>query len=365
MNSNKPANHAEPAGKNRMPISGATHSTAIGLPRWIIGVAVAACILLGTGSIHNWKPVQNQLDEGAAWSSAGSSEPILPIEPLRNLDPRKILLGRKLFHDARLSHNNRISCAGCHGLSTGGTDRKTRSIGVYGAVGDISSPTVLNAGFNFSQFWDGRAATLEKQIDGPVESKSEMGSNWVEVLAKLRDTPEYGPAFQEIYGGGIRRGDVENAIAEYERSLSTPNSRFDKYLRHEVKLTDAEKQGYGLFKSSGCASCHQGMNVGGNMYQTMGVMAPYFADRGHVSRADRGRFNVTGDPGDMYMFKVPSLRNVAITPPYFHDGSAATLLDAVRLMARYQLGHALTGSEVKLIVGFLNTLTGELDGRPL
>jgi cytochrome c peroxidase len=130
-------------------------------------------------------------------------------------------------------------------------------------------------------------------------------------------------------------------------------------------LTAWERQGYLLFKSFGCASCHQGMNVGGNMYQKLGVMAPYFADRGHITKADRGCFNVTGDPQDMYMFKVPSLRNVELTPPYFHDGSAATLPDAVRMMAKYQLGRHLTDQEVDSIVEFLKTLTGELNGKPL
>ena len=154
--------------------------------------------------------------------------------------------------------------------------------------------------------------------------------------------------------------------SKFERSLSTPNSRFDRYLRHQASaITRWELQGYTLFKSFGCASCHQGVNIGGNMYQKLGVMAPYFTDRGNIGSADRGRFNITGDPRDMYMFKVPGLRNVALTPPYFHDGSAVTLADAVRIMAKYQLGRRLTDQEVELIVEFLKTLTGELNGRPL
>src|SRR6202044_851605 len=142
-----------------------------------------------------------------------------------------------------------------------------------------------------------------------------------------------------------------------------PDSRFDRYLRHETRsLTGDEERGYALFTSFGCASCHQGQNMGGNMYQKLGVLAPYFADRGHITAADRGRFNVTGDPQDMYMFKVPSLRNVALTAPYFHDGSAATLPDAVRVMAKYQLGRPLMEQEVELIVEFLKTLTGKWNG---
>ena len=183
---------------------------------------------------------------------------------------------------------------------------------------------------------------------------------------KAKGPPEYVQEFQQVYGEGINSDHVKDSIAQFERSLSTPNSRFDRYLRHDTNaLTSREKQGYKLFKSLGCASCHQGVNAGGNMYQRVGVMGPYFADRGHITRADRGRFNVTGDPSDLYMFKVPSLRNIALTAPYFHDGSVATLSDAVRMMAKYQLGHHLTDQEVALIVEFLKTLTGELNGRRL
>ncbi len=275
-------------------------------------------------------------------------------------------LGQKLFHDTRLSHTNEVSCATCHDLKTGGSDRKNRSSGINGAVGLINSPTVLNSGFNFSQFWDGRVSTLEQQISEPVQSHIEMGSTWPEVIRKLRSSPEYVQSFRQIYHDGIRDSHIRNAIAEFERSLSTPNCRFDRYLRHENNaLTTDEQRGYKLFKSFGCASCHQGTNIGGNMYQKLGVMAPYFEDRGHITVADRGRYNVTKDPKDMYMFKVPSLRNVQLTPPYFHDGSASTLSDAVRMMAKYQLGRRLSDQEVELIVEFLKTLTGELNGKPL
>jgi cytochrome c peroxidase len=235
-----------------------------------------------------------------------------------------------------------------------------------GAVGVINAPTVLNSGFNFSQFWDGRAATLESQIDEPLQSKIEMDSTWPEAIAKIKGSAEYVRTFRQVYGDDIQSSHIKDSIAEFERSLATPNSRFDRYLRHDANaLTSREMAGYKLFKSFGCASCHQGMNAGGNMYQKLGIMAPYFTDRGHITVADRGRFNVTADPKDMYMFKVPSLRNVALTPPYFHDGSAATLADAVRMMAKYQLGRPLSDAEVESIVAFLKTLTGELNGKPL
>jgi cytochrome c peroxidase len=327
---------------------------------------VAGCVAIGIILLHFWNRGDNSSTENAASVVVQSNEPIQPIEPLPGLDPRKIELGRKLFHDPQLSHNDQLSCAHCHNLKTGGTDRKARSTGINGAVGVINAPTVLNSGLNFSQFWDGRAATLETQIDGPLQSDIEMGSTWPEVIGKLKRDQEYVQAFQQIYGDQIQSDHVRDAIAEFERSLSTPNSRFDRFLRHDPgALTSREQEGYKLFKSFGCASCHQGVSVGGNMYQKLGVMAPYFTDRGHITKADLGRFNVTGDPRDMYMFKVPSLRNVELTAPYFHDGSAATLADAVRMMAKYQLGRHLTDEEVELIVEFLKTLTGELNGKPL
>ena len=333
--------------------------------RWLIASTVV-CIAIAGVSMHFWKPGGTQPVEAPDSYPIESSEPIRPIVARTDLDPRKVTLGRKLFADPRLSRDNQVSCSTCHDLKTGGTDRKARSIGIHGAVGIINAPTVFNSGFSFSQFWDGRADTLEKQDDEPVQLRTEMGSIWPEVIGKLKSSPEYVQAFRQIYGDGIQSDHIKNSLAEFERSLSTPNSRFDRYLRHDTHaLTSRELEGYQLFKALGCASCHQGMNVGGNMYQKVGVMASYFTARGHITRADRGRFNVTGDPRDMYMFKVPSLRNVALTPPYFHDGSAATLVDAVRMMAKYQLGRHLTDQEVELIVEFLKTLTGELNGQPL
>lgn len=337
-----------------------------GLSPWLAGSMAVVCIAIGAVSLHLRTPGGAQIAEAAASQPIESTEPIQPIEPRADLNPKKIDLGRKLFDDPQLSHNGRLSCASCHNLKTGGTDRKARSIGIDDAVGVINAPTVFNSGLNFSQFWDGRADTLEKQIDGPVQSKTEMGSTWPEVIGKLKSSPEYVLAFRQVYGDGIQSDHVKDSIAEFERSLSTPDSRFDRYLRHDANAIDSgERQGYELFKSFGCASCHQGVNIGGNMYQKLGVMAPYFTDRGNIGSADRGRFNITGDPRDMYMFKVPGLRNVALTPPYFHDGSAVTLADAVRIMAKYQLGRRLTDQEVELIVEFLKTLTGELNGRPL
>src|ERR1700722_16929857 len=285
------------------------------LSRWLVS-SMIGCVALALVAMHFWTPGATQPVAAPNPQPIQSNEPIQPIVGRTDLDPRKIDLGRKLFADPRLSHDDTVSCATCHNLKTGGTDRKVRSIGIHGAVGVINAPTVFNSGFNFSQFWDGRADTLENQIDGPLQSSTEMGSTWPEVIAKLESSPDYLRSFRQVYGDEIRSEHVKDSIAQFERSLSTPNSRFDRFLRHEPgALTIQEQEGYKLFKSLGCSSCHQGVNVGGNMYQKLGVMAPYFADRGNISSADRGRFNVTGDPRDMYMFKVPSLRNVELTPP--------------------------------------------------
>ena len=293
-------------------------------------------------------------------------EPIKPILPNLNLDTRKVELGRALFHETMLSHDNTISCASCHDLGKGGADGRSRSIGIHQAEGTINTPTVFNSGLNFKQFWDGRAATLEAQIDGPIQAATEMGSTWEEVIGKLRATPRYATAFREIFADGIQPANIRSVIAEFERSLVTPNSRFDRFLRGDNRaLTAAEQAGYQAFKTHGCASCHQGINVGGKMFETLGTMGDYFGARGHVTGADYGRFNVTGREEDRFVFKVPSLRNVALTAPYFHDGSAKRLEDAVEEMGIYQLGQPISDEDVKLIVEFLKTLTGEYGGKAL
>jgi cytochrome c peroxidase len=251
-------------------------------------------------------------------------------------------------------------------LDKGGTDRRARSLGVKNAEGSINSPTVFNSGFNFKQFWDGRADTLEAQVDGPLQSELEMSSKWEDVLRKLSSDPNYKTEFKQIYADGLQRQNVRNAIAEFERSLVTPNSPFDRWLLGDDKaLTSQQLEGYRKFKDYGCASCHQGVNIGGNMFETLGAVREYFAERGNVSKADLGRFNVTGKETDRHAFKVPTLRNIAITPPYFHDGSARTLEEAIRVMARYQLGRPMPEGDLALIVQFLQTLTGEYKGKPL
>jgi len=240
------------------------------------------------------------------------------------------------------------------------------SFGIGDAEGVVNSLTIFNAGLNFKQFWDGRASSLEEQLDGPVSAANEMGSTWEAIVRKLRATPAYSAPFSELFSDGIQVKNIKNVIAEFERSLITPNCRFDKFLRGDAAaLTAAEKEGYRKFKSYGCASCHQGVNIGGNMFEKFGIMADYFAARGNVTKADYGRFNVTGREEDRFVFKVPSLRNIALTAPYLHDGSAADLETAVAVMGRYQLGESLSAEDIGEIVGFLETLTGEFEGKAL
>ena len=295
--------------------------------------------------------------ESTLLQAAPLNEPIQPL-PEMVLDAAKVMLGKRLFHETKLSADNSISCASCHGLTQGGVDNLSVSVGIGGAKGSINAPTVLNSGLNFRQFWDGRADTLEAQAEGPVHNPLEMGSSWSEVVVKLQQDADYPQAFAALYPDGISGEAIKDAIATFERSLVTP-SRFDDYLLGDANAISAdEKKGYELFKNYGCVACHQGRNAGGNMYQYFGVMGNYFEDRGNITTADYGRYNVTGKEHDKFMFKVPSLRNIALTAPYFHDGSATTLEDAVGIMVKYQLGRLVPDEDKALIVKFLHTLTG-------
>ncbi|MBF5007588.1 cytochrome-c peroxidase [Diaphorobacter sp. NR2-3-3-1] len=297
---------------------------------------------------------------------AALNEPILPLPLGHKEDASKVALGKKLFNDVRLSGSNSVSCASCHNLPKGGGDILPISKGVQGRLGKVNTPTVLNSGFNFRQFWDGRAASLEEQVSGPIHDANEMDSTWAEVIRKLGQDGATAGEFKKIYPDGVTARNIADALASFQKTLVTPNARFDRHLRGEkAALTTDELRGYQLFKSYGCVACHQGVNVGGNMFQTFGVMGDYFGKRGNPTASDLGRFNVTKKESDKYSFKVPSLRNVALTAPYFHDGSAKTLGDAVDVMFQYQLGRQASAEDKKLIVKFLHTLTGELDGKPL
>ena len=297
-----------------------------------------------------------------------AGEPIRPIAQNLEVDKAKVELGKLLYHDTRLSVDNTVSCSSCHGLNTAGVDNKQFSEGVYGQFGGVNAPTVYNAVYNFVQFWDGRAATLELQAAGPPLNPVEMGcKSFDEIIAKLAKDRALTKAFKSVYPDGWSEANITDAIAEFERTLITPNSRFDKYLRGDATAITAEElEGYELFKKYNCATCHVGANLGGETYELMGQYADYFADRGtELTVEDNGRFKETALERDRHRFKVPGLRNVALTYPYFHDGTEPELKEAVCKMGTYQVGVELTDAEEEKIVAFLNTLTGEFEGKLL
>lgn len=278
----------------------------------------------------------------------------------------KAALGNLLFHDPALSRDGTVSCANCHQLESGGDDNLPVSVGIEGQTGQINAPTVFNALYNFAQFWDGRAKTLHEQAAGPIENPVEMGFTVKAAAARVRENPEYAKRFARLYPDGVTPTNLLDAIVEFEKALVTPGSPFDRFLEGEKGALDArEREGFRLFKEQGCVACHNGVNIGGNLYQKMGVVLPY-----HNGDEPRwlGRYNVTGDEEDRFYLKVPSLRNVALTAPYFHDGSVATLEEAVEKMAFYQLGRKLSPDEVESLAAFLKTLTGNppeiLGSRP-
>jgi cytochrome c peroxidase len=294
-----------------------------------------------------------------------ADEPIVPIPLAIELDPAKVRLGERLFRDPRLSHGDRLACTACHRLDEGGGDGQARSVGADGRPLDFNAPTVFNASLSFRLNWRGNFRTLEEQAEAVLLDPRLMATSWQELRSKLGADPTYRETFQAIYGGPPTRPHILDALVTFERSLITPDAPLDRYLRGERgALSPEEERGYELFKSYGCIACHQGVNVGGNLFQRFGVFSNPFPYR-PVTRADLGRFTLTGDVKDRFVFRVPSLRNVAVTAPYFHDGSAATLEQAVGKMGRTQLGRVIEPDEIDLIVRFLHTLTGEYRGRPV
>ncbi|HEV8026531.1 MAG TPA: cytochrome c peroxidase [Stellaceae bacterium] len=294
-------------------------------------------------------------------------EPIQPIPLDLAIDLRTAELGRRLFNDPRLSHRGTISCASCHAAEHdfAGDAPATEEPPRRNATLDV--PTIRNSWFSIAQFWDGRAATLEAQVDFPLQSPDEMASSWPEVIGRLRADPDYLAAARAIGKEPLSPELVRASIAEYERSVVSSGSRFDAFLRGQGDALSAdEKAGYALFKQYGCSACHQGVAVGGNLFQRLGLFGDYFHDRGGpITRADLGRYNVTGDESDRYVFKVPSLREAALLPPYFHDGSVATLEAAIATMARYQLGRKIPADDIRLIAAFLRSLPGTTaEARP-
>jgi len=293
-------------------------------------------------------------------------EPVQPLLPLENLDPEKVKLGSDLFHDPILSLDNDMSCVSCHQLSDNGADHKAHTIGRNNIPLMVNTLTVFNSSLNHRQFWDGRAWTLEEQIDFVLANDMEFASNWTQVIKKLKQSEQYVREFKKIYKDGINPENIRNAIATFERTLITTNSRFDQYLLGDNNAINLqEKQGYQLFKSYGCVACHQGRNVGGNMFMKFGVFGSYYSTDKPSKSVNLGRYNISGDANDRYVFRVPSLRLAVITAPYFHDGSVKTLPKAIQIMAKYQLGRTISEEDINSIIAFLETLPGEYMGTPL
>lgn len=295
----------------------------------------------------------------AAAAPVLAEELVKPIQPPKQINLGKAELGKKLFFDPRLSKSGVISCNTCHNLSRGGADNVQFSIGHRWALAPVNSPTVLNSVLNVAQFWDGRAADLKEQAKGPIQAAGEMAMPHeiaVEVIASI---PGYQREFNLVYGApGVSIGKIAEAIAEFEKTLKTPNSRFDQWLLGKKDaLTADEQAGWTLFKNSGCVACHNGEALGGSSFQKMGLVEPYRS--ASPEDATKGRAGVTGKDADRFNFKVPTLRNVEMTYPYFHDGAVWTLKEAVDIMGRLQLGRRYTDKENAQIVAFLNTLTGE------
>lgn len=282
------------------------------------------------------------------------STPIKPLPQSIDYDHAKAALGKKLFFDPILSKDGTIACASCHDLQDGGDDGQAFSRGVGGKKGTINSPTVYNAGFNFRQFWNGRAKDLKEQASGPITNSVEMANTMENAVGTLKKKPEYVSAFNKVYPEGITEDTLADAIAEFEKALITPDAPFDRYLRGEKNAITAEaKEGYRLFESKGCILCHNGVNVGGNFYNKFGIFK-------ESNSSSLGRYEITKREEDKYVFKVPSLRNVGLTAPYMHDGRAKTLKEAIEIMTEHQLGRYMTEEEIESIEAFLRSLTGEL-----
>ena len=293
---------------------------------------------------------------GFSSAITAAEEPIQPIKPVQNINLGKVELGKKLYFDPRLSKSGFISCNSCHNLSMGGTDNLKTSIGDHWNQGPINAPTVLNSSLNLAQFWDGRAADLKAQAGGPIANPGEMAFTHTLAISVLSSIPEYVMAFKQVFGTDtINIDEVTEAIAEFEKTLVTPNAPFDQWLLgNKEALSATELAGYKLFKESGCVACHNGEGIGGNSFQKMGIVEPYKA-----KSAAEGLSAVTGKDADRFKFKVPTLRNVELTYPYFHDGEAETLTEAVDVMGRLQLGKQFSDKENAQIVAFLKSLTGD------
>ena len=287
-------------------------------------------------------------------SLAYCNEPIIPIPQKVNYNKNRAKLGMTLFSDPNLSSDGTVACVSCHSFEYGGADPRPVSIGVRGLKGNANAPTVYNSYFNFRQFWNGRAKNLYEQADGPIHNPVEMGMDKTQVEKYLNSNSYYIEKFKEIYKSKPTYENMIDAIVEFEKALYTPNSKFDKFLRKEIKLSKNELEGYKIFKMAGCITCHNGINVGGNSFQKLDLIIPYKWENYYPDR-----YQITKDNRDKNIYKVPTLRNIALTAPYFHDGSIKSLKESIRKMVYHNLGYELENDEVNKIEIFLKTLTGE------
>lgn len=302
-------------------------------------------------------------------SSAYSNEPIKPLPKKVKYDRQKALLGKKLYFDPILSKDNTVSCANCHNLKLGGVDNLQYSFGINGQKGNINTPTVLNSIFNFRQMWDGRAKTLTHQVQFPITNPVEMGNTFKKLIETLKKDFYYNKTFNNVYQDGITKKNIGNALEEFQKTLITP-SPFDEYLRGDKNaITSNQKKGYELFNKKGCVSCHNGINIGGGLYAQFGLTDESIANnliettnsnfKGDY-HPDFGLYNITKNDFDKFYFKVPTLRNVALTYPYLHNGRIKTLNEAISSIAKAQLGLDLTTKETFLIEEFLKSLNGKV-----
>ena len=301
------------------------------------------------------------------WQALPSKAP----EPASNpTTPAKVELGKMLYHDPRLSSNGVVSCNSCHNVMAGGDDSRPGSIGVKNQVGGRGAPSVYNSAFNSVQFWDGRAPNLEAQAKGPVTNPGEMGmKSWDDVVARLKQMPEYTKAFASAFGSddAVTADNAVKAIAAYERTLITPNSPFDRYVSGDKSaLNDQQVRGMNTFAEVGCVGCHSGpafngpqLPEGTGFYQKFPTFENGVMEAKYSFMEDMGRYEATKNDADRHLFKVPTLRNIALTAPYFHNGKVETLDEAVRVMAKTQLNKELSGEQVADIVSFLNSLSGQ------
>ncbi len=313
-----------------------------------IRLLVSALALAGSLSVAN------------AWDTLPT---VAPAPADNATTPEKVELGKMLYHDPRLSSTGTVSCSSCHNTMLGGEDNRPNSMGVHGQTGGRSAPTVWNAAFNSVQFWDGRAPSLEAQAAGPVTNPIEMGmKSWDDVVERLKAIEGYNQAFEQVFGkDSISKDNATKAIAAYERTLITPNSPYDQYVEgNKAVLTVQQVRGMDKVAELGCTSCHSGAAFnGGGSFQKFPVMSNDYFEAQYHFKKDQGLAEVTKNEADAHLFKVPTLRNIALTAPYFHNGSVKTLEQAVTVMAKVQLGKDLPKEDVADIVAFLNALTGE------